>query len=340
MLQKIFLKMERYMQNILRDIPLFVEVARQKSFSRAAEALDMPVSTLSRRIAALEKRLSLCLMHRTSRTLELTPEGMTFFIQCETIASDVANAIEALTEHRGNASGKVRLSVSGDFYHCYLADALCSFALAWPDICLDIQFSERWVNLMTDPVDLDIRIGEMPDSALKVRKMANVHASLYAAPELFTRYPKPVSPRELADLPCIGLQHLGNVWKLCNGQTRITVPLRPVHSFNSMSASLQFAAAGFGVTCLAPSLAAPLVQSGYLEPVLPDWQQEQAGAYIVMAANQLPLRTRLLVDHLVEYMSSLARSDGAGNGSGNGAGNGAGKGHCGMMPIWLPPATL
>ena len=129
------------MEQFLKEMPLFVEVARHKSFTLAAEVLEMPVSTLSRRVAALEKKLGVPLLYRNSRNVELTESGKIFYERCDFIVSDAKAACEAVTQNMSKPSGWVRFSIPGDVYMSFFEDALSSFAKAWPDIHLGIYFT-------------------------------------------------------------------------------------------------------------------------------------------------------------------------------------------------------
>ncbi|MBQ4132957.1 MAG: LysR family transcriptional regulator [Desulfovibrionaceae bacterium] len=288
------------MKNILRDLPLFVEVAKNKSFTLAAEALEMPVSTLSRRIAGLENSLGTTLFYRNSRNVELTANGKIFFERCDFIVSDAKDACEAIAHNMNSPSGWVRFSIPGDVYLSFFEQSLLDFAKKWPDIHLDIHFNERWVDLLTEPYDLDLRIGELPDSNLKARRLGAGRPWLVAAPALIEKFFLPRHPHDLADIPGIAHAHRNRLWELTGKQGEtVAVNLRSVHSFNSIGAAQTFILEGMGIGILPPGLCRPHIESGRLIHLLPDWQLPSINAYLVMPSGQLPLRVRLLIEHLL-----------------------------------------
>ncbi len=290
------------MEQFLKEMPLFVEVARHKSFTLAAEVLEMPVSTLSRRIAALEKKLGVPLLHRNSRNVELTESGKIFYERCDFIVSNAKAACEAVTQNMSKPSGWVRFSIPGDVYMSFFEDALSSFAKTWPDIHLGIYFTERWVDLLTEPYDLDLRIGDLPDSNLKARRVGSGRPWICAAPSLVERYGMPAHPSDLANLPSILHAHRNSDLELTSKSgEKITVKLKPAHSFNSISASQAFVLEGLGIGLLPKPLAETHIKQGELLRLLPDWELPTINAYLVMAGSQIPLRVRLLIDHLVNY---------------------------------------
>ena len=291
------------MKNLLHDLPLFVEVARQRSFTLAADLLEMPVSTLSRRIVALEKALGASLLYRNSRHVELTEHGKTFYARCELIVSEARQACEAITRSMEQPSGWVRFSIPGDVYISFFERPLLDFAQKWPDIHLEIYFNDRLVDLHSEPYDLDLRIGELPDSDLKARRIGSGRPWIVAAPSLVEKYFLPAHPAELTEIPAITRDPHKKSWDLTNwkGET-VSVKLRPAHSFNSMSAIQSFILEGLGMGLLPPDLCRPDLESGRLIRLLPDWQMPCINAYLVMPGGQVPLRVRLLIDHLVSAL--------------------------------------
>lgn len=293
------------MNRLLRDMPLFVEVARKKSFTQAAETLDVPVSTLSRRIAQMEKTLGAPLLLRNSRNVELTDSGRILYERCDGILSDAFDAVEAALQNMQTATGKVRFSVPGDIFHNYLVDALCEFAHTWPEIQLHIHFSERWVDLINEPFDLELRLGDLPDSNLLARKLGTGRPFLYAAPALLERYPEPKEPADLAKIPCLNVSGQGHEWTLSKGKKKQTVAVKVAHMVNSMSGCLRLAVGGLGVSMLPPPSAERYEASGELVRVLEGWDLPAGSAYLVMASRQVPYRVRLLIEHLVKHFGEI-----------------------------------
>lgn len=292
------------MKNLLRDMPLFVEVARQKKFTAAADILEMPVSTLSRRITAMEKKLGLPLFNRNSRNVELTESGKIFYERCDFIVSDALDALDAITQNMNQPSGWVRFSIPGDVYMSFFAEALTVFAKKWPEIHLNIYFTDRAVDLLTEPFDLDLRIGNLPDSSLKARRIGSGRPAIYASTKLLEKYFVPKKPEDLNKFPCITYSQWGSTWNLSKNGKKVSVNLHPVHAFNSFIAPLDFILNGSALACLPSQLAKPFVDNGELVQLLPDWHLPTINAYLVMPSSHVPRRVRLLIEHLVEYSAT------------------------------------
>lgn len=292
------------MKTLLTDLPLFVEVARRKSFTLAAEILDIPDSTLSRRISALEKELGVRLLNRNSRSVELTEPGREFFEHCEAIVTEAEAAREAVLGSAASPSGQVRISLRNDIYLAYLDAAFLDFARRWPDIRIRTVFNSSWVDLLTDPYDLDIRVGsEMPDSSLVARRLGQARPALYAAPALLAGRPAPGRPADLAQIPAVTVASAGEQLSLSREGRSEAVKLRVAHQFTCGCACLEFALAGLGLTLLSPRQAEPHLKSGALVRLLADWSLPAEDVYLVSASSRVPKRVRLFMEHLFEYSS-------------------------------------
>jgi DNA-binding transcriptional LysR family regulator len=293
------------MDKLLREIPLFIEVAKQKSFTKAADILDRPLSTVSRRISELEKVLGIPLFFRHSRKIELTESGKLFFEHCRTIVTEANFAIDTLTNNMIRPHGKIRLVLPAEIYHGFLKGKLGYFASKWPSIELHIYISNRWVDLHFEEYDLNIRSGHLPDSDLKIRKLFTLRPALYASPNLFTAYRMPDTPADIAMLPCIVRFTVGDEWIFHKDSYRETVIVPSRYMVDSSSVALDLALAGAGVTWLPPGEVHQYEISGELIRLLPEWRHASVDLSVVMANTQLPQRLRLFVEYLVECFSSL-----------------------------------
>lgn len=289
------------MQAFLNDIPLLVEVARQKSFTKAAEILGIGVSTLSRRIKLLEERLGAPLLYRDTRNVELTDTGAFLLDRCEFILEETRKTYDAVVMNMRKPSGLIRVSMFRDLYDRLLKDGLVDFAARWPDIQIDLTFTEHPVDMRTDPYDVAFLIGPSIAPPLVARKLLTIEPFLYASPRLFERYPAPVEPKDLHKLPCIVLQRFGRRWPMYDGRRHVTVEVQPRYSFSSVDMCRDFALAGHGVALLRGLLVAPDEKAGRLVRVLPEWSGGfEHDVSLVTGSAQLPQRVRLFVDHMLE----------------------------------------
>ena len=167
---------------LLNDMALFVEVVKARGFRRAAEAVGIPNSTVSRRISSLEKAIGLRLLHRTTRKIELTEAGQIYFQRCKRIVDEAKLAHEQLGELLAQPSGVLRASLPVDFANIYLAPLIAEFARRYPGISFDLDLTPRLVDLVSEPFDVAIRMGNPPNSNLIARQLANLACYLYASP--------------------------------------------------------------------------------------------------------------------------------------------------------------
>lgn len=293
------------------DLLIFARVAEAGSFSRAAERLGLPKSTLSRRIALLEERLGERLMLRTTRRLALTEFGGQLLDHARQVVAEV-DAVQALSDSRqARPSGRLRVSMPHDFAGLLLTDMLAAFAALHPLVTLEIDLSARRVDLLAENFDLAIRIGDLPDdSLLAARRIAVYPASLYAAPAYSAEKGEPAEPDDLArfdGLLLLGRHGAGLPWSLQSG-TRTWQGAAPERiAANSPEVLIQLARAGAGIAAVPDRFAAASVQRGELRRVLPDWSLPAATAWAVFPGRRLmPAKTRAFIEMLDVALGQVA----------------------------------
>lgn len=289
---------------LLRDMALFVAVAKAKSFTRAAEALSLPLSSLSRRIAALEKAIGLQLLNRTTRKIELTEAGAIYFARCQQIVEAAHIAHEQLQTFAATPRGRLRVSMPVNFGTFFLAPLIANFAERYPDVSFDLDLSPRRVDLLSEPFDLAIRVGELPDSSLIVRRLALVPAGLYAAPSYLERFGTPAHPLELPQHTCIQLLSSAGsaVWKLRRAEETVEVDVAGRFAINNIGMVQRLAVLGLGIGAIDATIANESVQAGRLQQVLPTWQLPPVPIFALTATRLLPAKTALLIDFLAEQL--------------------------------------
>ena len=296
--------MEQYEAN---DLLIFARVAESGSFSRAAERMNLPKSTVSRRVTLLEERLGERLMLRTTRRLTLTEFGQQLLEHARLLAAEV-DAVKALSEHRqARPSGRLRVSMPSDFANLLLADMLAAFIALHPAVTLELDLSPRRVDLLGENFDLAIRMGELPDDALlAARKIAEFTNGLYAAPSYLAEHGTPLAPEDLAQhkaLYLLGRSSETAAFILTRGkETREILPVR-VAAANSPELMIRLAAAGTGIAAVPDYFAAPSQRHGELRRILPDWQLPSHTAWAVFPGRRLmPAKTRAFIDMLSAAM--------------------------------------
>jgi DNA-binding transcriptional LysR family regulator len=292
-------------QEFLNDVPLLVEVARQKSFTKAADALGIGVSTLSRRIKLLEERMGVLLFYRDTRNVELTDNGAYLLDRCGFILEETQKAYDSVVMNMQKPSGLIRVCMFRDLYERLVKHAVLDFAATWPDIQIELTFVEHPVDMRTEPYDVAFLLGQSVAPSLVARKLLTVEPYLYAAPALLERFPIPKEPDDLHKIPCIALQRFGNRWPMHNANRQVVVEIEPHYSFSSVGVCLDFALAGHGVAMIRGGDAESDEKAGRLVRVLPEWS---AGfvhdVSMVTGSSQLPRRVRLFMDHILVSVAS------------------------------------
>jgi len=285
------------------DLLLFARIVEYGSLSQASERLQLPKSTVSRRLTQLEGRLGERLLTRTTRKLVLTEFGASLLEHARRVAEET-EAAGALAQHRQLApSGLLRVSMPSDFANVYLARILPEFMARHPAITLELDLSPRRVDLVAENFDIAIRMGELPDDAtLAARKVLISTWGLYAAPSYTVVHGLPEHPDDLFKHELLSLRRMANGlvhWSLTRGKTiwERDLPVRLMA--NSPELLTRMAVTGMGIaTCTTP-FATPLVARGQLVRVLPDWSFPAVTGWAVFPGRRLmPAKTRAFLDML------------------------------------------
>ena len=285
------------MPNNLNDIALFVAVVKAKSFRKAADLLDMPTSTLSRRVSHLEKSIGVRLLHRTTRQIELTELGKTYFARCQAIIVQVENAHEELSGAAESPSGLLRLSTVEEFAADYIVPYLKEFRRLHPGIRFEFDINPRRANLVSDSVDIAFRMGQVSDSGLIARKLALFKVGLYASKAYLKQAPPLKTPADLEHHQCLQLS--GMDISLSKGNKRIVHKFKtPPYSANSMSLLKRLVFCDAGIAVLSEPMARDAVNDGKILRVLPDWCPPEVPVYALTETRLLPVKTRVFLDFL------------------------------------------
>lgn len=285
------------------DLLIYARVAEAGSFSRAAERLGLPKSTVSRRIAHLEELLGERLMVRSTRRSTFTEFGLQLLEHARQVAEEV-DAVAALSEHRHvQPTGRLRVSMPGEMAVLILQDMLAAFVAMHPAVSLELDLSTRRVDLLGEGFDIALRFGELTDDALlAARRLADLPMGLYASPAYLSEYGDPASPDDLAQHKGLLMRGRTNdtlSWILHKGEQRWEG--RPPTNFSANSPGLltRMASAGGGIVETSDQIALPYLRSGELQRVLPDWRLPPATAWAVFAGRRLmPSKTRAFIEML------------------------------------------
>lgn len=298
----------------ISDLGFFVLLARQGSLSATARELGVTPPTISKRLAALERRLGARLLQRTTRRVSLTAEGEAYLAEGSRLLGELQTLEQTVGGSRATPRGLLRVHATLGFGRRQLAPALSAFARAHPEVELQLTLSDRQVNLVEQGLDLALQIGPLPDARLSARRIAANHRVLCASPKLLRTLGEPGRPADLARWPCILLrenEEAFNTWQFTprgDGQGSRTAPrqesvkVRGRMSTNDGDTALQWALDGHGALLRSVWDAAPYLRSGRLRAMLPDWQLPPADVMALYPTREhLSARTRAAVDFLVTW---------------------------------------
>lgn len=285
----------------LNDIALFIEVVKAKSFRRAAEALDMPNSTVSRRINALEALVGLRLFHRTTRKVEVTEAGQIYFDRVQPILEQARLAHEQLGELRTAPTGVLRISLPVDYATTYLAPLIAEFSRMNPGIGFELDLTPRNIDLVSEPFDLAIRMGAQPDSQMIARPLGQLRPKVYASPGYLALYGEPARPSDLVGHQCIDFPKTTS-WRLERGEEKADVAIDGRFRLNSPGMARRLAVCDLGLILIPEELVAEDVRDGRLRRVLPDWHGHSAPVCVLTESKLLPAKTQHFIDFLRERL--------------------------------------
>ncbi|MBB3103251.1 LysR family transcriptional regulator [Azomonas macrocytogenes] len=285
----------------LNGIAFFVQAAETRSFSEAGRVLGISSSAVGKSVARLEERLGVRLFHRSTRSITLTAEGALFLERCRRILCEVEAAELELSETRLAPQGKLRVSlplVSG-----LVMPALTAFMHRYPAIELDVDFSDRMVDVIEEGFDAVIRTGELADSRLMSRQLGTFKLLLVGSPRYFSRHGIPRVPADLAQHAC--LQHkFPSTGKLEPWPLRMPAgtaePILPVSMVsNTTEALIHVARDGLGIACLPDFMVRDAIVAGELVTVLDDFNQHQ-GTFRMLwpSSKHLAPKLRVFIDFM------------------------------------------
>ena len=286
---------------------LFIRVAELGSFSAVALQAGVARSVVTRQIAALETHLGVKLMARSTRRLALTSAGSAYLEKCRVILNLVEAAEADVAAERLTPRGNIRISLPLSFGIRRLAPVLLDFSQRHPEVSLDMDYSDRRINLIEEGIDLAIRITRRLEPGDVARKIGTGRMLVVAAPEYLARHGRPQHPAELAHHECLGYTHAGNPmpWQfLVNGQPE-NFPVRSRINANNGDVLAEAAAQGLGITLQPDFIVASYLDAGRVEQILADFAIPDLGIYAMLPSNRhVPHRVRVLMDTLAAALAA------------------------------------
>lgn len=292
----------------LADIRTFILIAQLGNFTKAAEALEVSRSHVSRQISALEKQMGVTLLTRTTRTLRLTQAGERFYQECEHAMKLIDQALIAAVDDTTNIQGLIRVNCVGGYLgEEMVAQAIAGFMQLYPQVTIDLDFSSPRIDLIEDQFDVAFRMGTIDDAGFIARHLMNVEMVTLASPAYIEDYGQPIHPRELIDHRTL----TGSVtkWSFVNREDdkkHYDIHVKGKLTCKNGRAIIKACLAGNGLIRVPKVYCDEEIQQGKLVEVMPDWHIATVPFSVIYHKDRYqPQRMRLFIDFVAKWFAKL-----------------------------------
>lgn len=288
----------------LEQTRIFVKVVQTGGFSRAAELLKLPKSSVSKAVARLERESGTRLLLRTTRALAPTDAGRAYYERCTPALAALEDAQRALAGQDLSLSGHVRITAPEDLGAQVISPLIADLAKAHPSLSFELRYTDVVLDLVRDGYDVAIRIGKLPASRLFAKKLGETTLVAVAAPAYVQCAPRIRRPADLVAHPCLAISADGPRWTLRRGRETVRLEIRPRILCNQMTSLLSMAVRGAGVALVPAFLCRAEIQSGRLVRLLPRWTRSGVPVSITSPlGSSSSVRLRLVMDQLAAAVS-------------------------------------
>jgi DNA-binding transcriptional LysR family regulator len=271
------------------SLPLFVAVARSGSFTAAAQRLDVPTTTLSRRIQELEEALGVRLLNRTTRSLSLTNAGERYLAEVEPIVEAVDEANRSISQLRQSVTGRMRLTAPYFLGELFLADWVIAFQQTHTQVTVELQLDNHLLDLPASGIDLAVRSGVMGDASLVARRLFDVEWLIVASPAFLARAPDVATPANLTDFAAIttAVDPSRVTWFFGTGDHEVSLHPKTCLQVNDLRIAGKAAVAGLGAARLPRLVVQDALTAGDLVELLPTWRRPPIPVQLVYHRRRL-----------------------------------------------------
>ena len=284
---------------------IFVNVIHSGSFSKAAIALNLPKSTVSRTISKLENETGTKLIVRTTRSLSLTEAGREYYEDCLPAILRLEEANKKLLNKDKSISGLVKLTAPEDLGHTVVTKALAKLTLKHPDLSFEFSFTDKIVDVVKDGFDIAIRLGKRQDSSLKLKPAGEFNLILVASPKFLAKFKKISHPSDLKDHVCIS-HSWSKTWKLKSSKSKSEVSLKSKLVGNQMLSMIKLARSGCGVSFVPNYLCENYLKTGELVQLLPEWKSPPVLVSIITTVTPSSVaRIKVTVEAISNEISNV-----------------------------------
>ncbi len=291
------------------EIYVFVKVVEAGSFVGASKQLDMPSTTVSRKVQKLEEALGVRLLQRSTRKLHLTDIGRQYFERCQQSLVGIEEATTIASQARSMPSGVLRIASPMDFAVNYLQPWVDDFLCTYPDVNIELEVADRYVDLLDERIDIAFRSGELEDSSLVARRIGPKHSILCASPDYLARAGLPGSVQDLIQHDCVimGASLANAHWRLRTENGEVTVPVKGRYAVDNMQLVVKALISGRGIALVPYPLVHTLLKERALVQVLDGCEPALQSIYVVYPSHkQLARHVRAFIDYVVEQTTPQA----------------------------------
>jgi len=294
------------MQN-LNSLRVFVRIVETRSFTEAGKQLALTASAVSKSISKLEKELGVRLLQRTTRSVGPTEEGLAFYKHCRQILADIQSAENQVGQTTVSPHGTLQLHCPIGFGQHVIMPSIPAFLERYPDLSVNIELSDRTVDMVYEGIDAALHIGDLSDSRLITRKICELQFIICASPDYLARHGIPKTPDDLVHHHCVAYRqmHTGRYreWSFYKDGQTFQKALSGRVNVNNSESLLNAAIAGIGITQVSTFLADKAIKNGQLQVILQDYVCPSTPVNIVYPASRyLAPKTRVFIDYIVELL--------------------------------------
>jgi LysR family transcriptional regulator, regulator for bpeEF and oprC len=291
----------------LMGLRAFVRVVELGGFTKAADSLQLPKTTVSDLVQSLEKHLGVRLLQRTTRRVTVTQEGAAFYERCSHILADLDEAEASVMQARVAPKGRLRVDMPGALARLFIIPQLPQFLARYPDLRLELGMGLRPTDLVEEGIDCVVRFGIQPDSSLVARRVGTMTSVCCASPAYLREHGTPRRPEDLSTHRCVNYlsNRSGRIldWEFARGGHEVGLTLDGVLAVNDHDAYVVAGLMSFGIVKVANYVARPYLESGQLTQVLTDWTAEQFPISVMYPKSRhLSAKVRIFVDWVSELI--------------------------------------
>lgn len=294
----------------LAALRAFCAVVEHSSFSRAANELNISVAKTSKLVQGLEEALKTSLLRRNTRRITVTEAGDSYYHAMAPLLEEMASVDTRIEQMTTAIRGTLRMTMPLDFGRHLIMPLLPEFKRTYPDLDLDIELSDRQTDLVAEGFDLGLRIADLKDSTLIAKPLGTYHMMCAASPDYLAEHGPIQTPADLENHPCLtySLIPQPTTWRLASEEEELSLKVRSVLQLNNGDLLANAASQHLGVLYQPDFILKPYLDSGQLQPILPQWQHRRIKAWLVYPARKyLPMKVQAMLGFLEERLGPSHR---------------------------------